>query len=1387
MTQPLTSLVAAIIFLFNFTATTQAQAQAPKCFNYQSKVVDGLGNLVHDREVGINIRIFNSDSVIYEEEMIDVLSSYGQVSLLVGKGTVVKGEFNDIDWSDGQYFIESSIDLDNGSNYTSSRKTSLNSLPYALHANTTGGVSVKTEKERDEITNPTSGQVIFCGNCGEFGQFQVFNGNNWTDAIGNSPLGPILIQSLGVIIKDISDLDSTIEQKTLPLTLDIVPLNASNKTATWSSSDESIAEIDVNGIVSVIGEGEVTITAIANDGGGASGSLQLKFEDTRPPDLDANGLVVIGDTIAFINEKRNYFALQTPFLEIDSTIIWSSSDTSVLKINEDGVATVISVGLVKIIATTTSAPFLSDTLDIMVPSLVVDVEFPVITIKGFDGLNPVKIQRGTSNMLPDATVEDNLDSNVVVSVSLDSSFNAGPFNDTTLEDYRIIYRAIDSAGNESIDTILLSVVDTIAPIIIFENNLSNGDTLYSDNTQSFQLPNAFALDDNGDTIGVEIMVGDFAEDKAGFFTVFYKSLDESGNEALDSLYVLNADSIAPTIVLSGNLSDGDTITVPQGVFYSFPTATATDENGSVLSVAFDNGGFDSLEMGYYTFKYFAVDESKNSTLIEVTIYVIDNQPPIITNKIPLQLISASFGPGEEQVIAKIEATDNVGIASYEFFDLTTIGIYLGENWQGSVAVDNDGVVTLGNPNGDAFEANFFFAAVVTDSVGLTDTTICEFIYSLGKIRDIRVKQYSTSDWVQLGRPYSDPVPFSYELKEESKVGDTILFLTAGGNAFTSFEEIVFDETDPGTGSEDFEIQSSEDNYYLVLLNPLNNEVIPVYNLNFKVKTRNTSDTSLTAEIPLSINISIESVRELSPALEELYPAATFGQNLIVDDFLNPVADIINGVACPLSSANGILGDLAEGLDQAIGVLPIIPQDTAKAIAKRLMDVLPGYFWLAKDGAKTRINMKIPVKAKTLRIEYVIDPEKNGCYWGGLLEGLKPSSIDNSLSAFDNNTKAGVVVTTIDVTEKDFKCITLPCLKVGSGAHFVAFGNPVKKSGGDVAQGILDPTVFAVVTPLSAGYSDPELKVTLGLKADFRTSFNKEMVQRLDLAAAATKKSLDLARKGAEQASKLADQALNSVGLDTRLLDDLDKKIAKFASPVSFFQDKVSVFNSEVLSIASDIANTLLEDQLCTPGICLVPCFTPGMCSRDCGLFTCSFPCLRSCGCELRAPQLCIPNPIAELAAATIGRDKLRPAQHFLTHYTSALDRAQKKLSEVSSPRQAFQFALDQSTQALNEANSALQTATQQVSNVVSEAGPLGDVAQYLLDNAINQTVATGEAVLVTTLASANTGTYSGELTVKMRILSSPNLTIKFPQFTLTGDAIQNSLENAVSIILDQID
>ena len=69
--------------------------------------------------------------------------------------------------------------------------------------------------------------------------------------------------------------------RTTTLTATVLPENTTDKSVTWSSSNESVATVDANGLVTAIAVGEATITATTTDGSNLSASCLVTVEALR--------------------------------------------------------------------------------------------------------------------------------------------------------------------------------------------------------------------------------------------------------------------------------------------------------------------------------------------------------------------------------------------------------------------------------------------------------------------------------------------------------------------------------------------------------------------------------------------------------------------------------------------------------------------------------------------------------------------------------------------------------------------------------------------------------------------------------------------------------------------------------------------------------------------------------------------------------------------------------------------------------------------------------------------------------------------------------------------------------------------------------------------------
>ena len=128
-----------MLMMFSMGITQKSQAQSPEKMSYQAVIRDGSDNLITSSNVGMRIQILQgsiSGTSIYEETHTPTTNANGLVSIQVGAGNVVSGDFTNIDWGNDSYYIKNEIDPTGGTNYTITGTSQLLSVPYALHAKT---------------------------------------------------------------------------------------------------------------------------------------------------------------------------------------------------------------------------------------------------------------------------------------------------------------------------------------------------------------------------------------------------------------------------------------------------------------------------------------------------------------------------------------------------------------------------------------------------------------------------------------------------------------------------------------------------------------------------------------------------------------------------------------------------------------------------------------------------------------------------------------------------------------------------------------------------------------------------------------------------------------------------------------------------------------------------------------------------------------------------------------------------------------------------------------------------------------------------------------------------------------------------------------------------
>ena len=135
----------------------------------------------------------------------------------------------------------------------------------------------------------------------------------------------------------------------------IQPSNATTKTVTWSSSNTSVATIDSNGKVTAVKAGTATITAASNNGKKASCTVTVSAKTVAVTGITLNRAESNFDVKGRIFHKiLQLTATVSPSNATDKTVSYSSSDSKVATVSQDGTITAVGYGKAVITAKTSN-------------------------------------------------------------------------------------------------------------------------------------------------------------------------------------------------------------------------------------------------------------------------------------------------------------------------------------------------------------------------------------------------------------------------------------------------------------------------------------------------------------------------------------------------------------------------------------------------------------------------------------------------------------------------------------------------------------------------------------------------------------------------------------------------------------------------------------------------------------------------------------------------------------------------------------------------------------------------------------------------------------------------------------------------------------------------
>ena len=151
---------------------------------------------------------------------------------------------------------------------------------------------------------------------------------------------PVAVSSITLKQKDCTIAVNT----SLQLNATVLPTNASNKTITWSSSDNSIAKVDKNGVVKGIKPGKVTITVKTSNNKTATCIIRVNIP-AKSISLNKTSLTINKGSAQNLTVNFN------PTNTTSKVITWKSSNNNIATVNTKGTVTAKSKGNAIITAT----------------------------------------------------------------------------------------------------------------------------------------------------------------------------------------------------------------------------------------------------------------------------------------------------------------------------------------------------------------------------------------------------------------------------------------------------------------------------------------------------------------------------------------------------------------------------------------------------------------------------------------------------------------------------------------------------------------------------------------------------------------------------------------------------------------------------------------------------------------------------------------------------------------------------------------------------------------------------------------------------------------------------------------------------------------------------
>lgn len=135
--------------------------------------------------------------------------------------------------------------------------------------------------------------------------------------------------------------------ETVTLTATVMPEDATNKNISWASSNNAVASVDTYGNVTANYVGEAIVTATSTDGNNVVAECHVTVV---PTPVEGIAIEANGPTALKVSQTVQLTATITPETATDKSVSWSSSNSEIASVDENGLVTAKQVGTATISA-----------------------------------------------------------------------------------------------------------------------------------------------------------------------------------------------------------------------------------------------------------------------------------------------------------------------------------------------------------------------------------------------------------------------------------------------------------------------------------------------------------------------------------------------------------------------------------------------------------------------------------------------------------------------------------------------------------------------------------------------------------------------------------------------------------------------------------------------------------------------------------------------------------------------------------------------------------------------------------------------------------------------------------------------------------------------------